>query len=285
MDPTNGWDVSWVVQAFATGSANWHQSSGFWLGMGDSSGAYDAWLATPLANKATITIVTKDRRLPTGATRSAQQSTTNNPGTGSAGQAFANTPYFRNRPSGEDQDAAPLQGSQYDFWRSRQFRQANRIGPYPIMTAAQIRLLAAEGYFRQGNFTEMINRVNVTRRSKGIIDSIPNVIADTATQVPGGAGCVPRVPDVATSFQSTKCGNVWDALKWEYRLETAFTGYGNWYFASRGWGDLPEGTALHAPVPWQEMDSRAQAFYPLGGVGAPGGAAAGNYGLFAGGLY
>ena len=39
MDPTNGWDVSWVIQHYATGSANWHQMSQFWLGMADTSGA------------------------------------------------------------------------------------------------------------------------------------------------------------------------------------------------------------------------------------------------------
>jgi hypothetical protein len=227
-------------------------------------------------------------------------------------------PYFRNRPTGEDQAAAPLQGSQYDFWRSRQFRQANRIGPYPIMTAAQIRLLAAEGYFRQGNFVEMINRINVSRgrvvnivtrrdtvidtvslgpplntdttitdvvEGVNVLDTLPNTIADTLTPIPGGAGCVPRVPDIATNFQSAKCGSVWDALKWEYRMETAYTGYGNWYFASRGWGDLPEGTAIQVPVPYQEMDSRAQSFYPMGGLGGPGGAGRGNYGLFFGGVY
>lgn len=286
MDPTNGWDVSWVVQAFATGSANWHQMSTFWMGMADSSGQYDTWLATPNANKANFTVVSKDKRIPTGATRADQQSTTINPGTASAGQAFANTPYFRNRPTGEDQAAAPLQGSQYDFWRSRQFRQANRIGPYPIMTVSQVRLLAAEGYFRTGVYDQMINRVNVSRRAKGVLDSIPNTIADTATAVPGGVACVPRVPNIATNYLSSKCGNVWDALKWEYRMETAYTGYGNWYFASRGWGDLPEGTATHVPVPYQEMDSRAQPYYGLGGVGGASGAAGrGNYGLFAGGVY
>src|ERR1051325_5795209 len=48
--PAGGWDISWVIQHFATGSANWHQMSQFWLGMVDTSGAadtskgYDHWL-------------------------------------------------------------------------------------------------------------------------------------------------------------------------------------------------------------------------------------------------
>jgi hypothetical protein len=67
-------------------------------------------------------------------------------------------------------------------------------------------------------------------------------------------------------------------------METAYTGYGNWYFASRGWGDLPERTATQVPVPYQEMDSRAKPYYGMGG-GGPGSAGPGNYGLFSGGLY
>jgi hypothetical protein len=74
-------------------------------------------------------------------------------------------------------------------------------------------------------------------------------------------------------------------MKWEYRMESAYTGYGNWYFPSRGWGDLPEGTPVQWPVPYNEMDARFQAFYPMGGVGSPTGAAAGNYGLFSTGVY
>ena len=49
-----------------------------------------------------------------------------------------------------DQPGDPLGISQYDFFRSRAFRVASRIGTYPVMTAAEIRLLAAEGYLRQG---------------------------------------------------------------------------------------------------------------------------------------
>ena len=96
--------------------------------------------------------------------------------------------------------------------------------------------------------------------------------------------CVPKVPDPAQSYRGWKCGNVWDALKYEFRLETAYTGYGNWYLPGRGWGDLPQGTATQFPVPYQEMDSRARPFYGFGG-GLPSSAGPGNYGLFPGGIY
>jgi hypothetical protein len=293
-DQPNGWDVSWVAQHFTTGAGAWHQMSQFWMGMADTSGGYTAWLNTaPKGGRVPFLVVTPDRRFPGGANclapcpaaaRTAQGAAA---GTGNAGQAFANTPYFRNRPPGSDVAGDPFQVSMYDFWRSRQFRQALRIGPYPMITAAEIRLLAAEGYLRAtpANFTQAINLINVSRRAKGVLDSIPNSIADTVTRIPGGSHCVPRIPAPPyTAPYTTICGNVWDALKWEYRMETAYTGYGNWYFPARGWGDLPQNTATQWPVPYQEMDARRSPFYGFGG-GGPSSAAPGNYGLFVGGVY
>jgi hypothetical protein len=62
-------------------------------------------------------------------------------------------------------------------------------------------------------------------------------------------------------------------------METAFTGYGQWYLDARGWGDLAEGTVLHWPVPYQELDSRQLPIYDLGGIGDPAGAPKGTYGF------
>jgi hypothetical protein len=175
----------------------------------------------------------------------------------------------------------------YDFYRSRAFFVAGRIGNYPIMTRAEIRLYAAEGYIRTGNFVAAIARIDSSRTTNGGLPTVAG-LADTTTSIPGGVSCVPRVPDnnaAAGQFKASKCGSLWDAMKWEYRMETMYTGYGMWYFAARGWGDLPEGTPLYWPVPYQEMDTRRQVFYSAGGVGGVGGAPHGNYGLYAGGVY
>src|SRR3989442_976559 len=185
MSPTNGWDVSWPLQHYATGSASWHQMSQFFMGMADTSGGYDTWLQLAPASRAPFLVVTPDKRFPQGTNRGAQNND-------SQPASFASTRYFRNR--------APS-------------------------------------------------------------------------------------PDAAQGYRRTKCGNMWDALKWEYRMETAFTGYGMWFFAARGWGDLPEGTAVSWPAPYQELQVRQVPIYGLGGVGLPGGSGRGNYGLFAGGVY
>jgi hypothetical protein len=74
-------------------------------------------------------------------------------------------------------------------------------------------------------------------------------------------------------------------MKWEKRMETAFTGPYMWYLDGRGWGDLPVGTALMWPTPFQEIDTRQTSANPppyvsgYGGVGGTNAAPVGNYGL------
>ena len=60
------------------------------------------------------------------------------------------------------------------------------------------------------------------------------------------------------------------------------TTYGAWFFDSRGWGDLPEGTPLEWPVPNQELDARLLPIYNLGGVGQPSSAGTSTYGYGSG---
>ena len=276
MDPTNGWDVAWVQQHYA--GAEWHQMSQFFIGMADTAGLYDQFLAFAPASRLPFVIRTPDRRFPAGTDRPAQQAVIP-PGN------FTTVPYFQNRATASDRPGDPLQISQYDYVRSLAFSLATRIGPFPVMTRAEIRLLAAEGYLRTGNVAQAAILIDSSRVGKGVLPGLAGVITDTVTAVPGGAACVPRVPDAAQAYKKAKCGNIWEALKWEYRLETAYTGYGMWFFAGRGWGDLPQGTAVHRPVPYQELQVRIEPFYGLGGVDGVAGSGKGNYGLFQGGVY
>ncbi|HXF96862.1 MAG TPA: hypothetical protein VNI61_12255 [Gemmatimonadales bacterium] len=251
-DPANNWTISWPVNNFRAGS--WHGMHQFMIGMADTSGEYERWLNTPRASKVQFLIQTPDRRFPVGATRTAQQSGT---------AVLPPGQYFRNRPPGDDTPGDGLGSSMYDHYRFRAFFNANRIGPYPILTKAEIDLLAAEGYIRTGDLERARAKINLTRAASGL-DTIPAGVALT-DPVPGGTRCVPRVPVwTGTAYQAV-CGNIWEALKWEKRMETAYTGYGNWFIDSRGWGDLPEGTALDWPVPWQEKDTRRLSFVTVWG--------------------
>jgi hypothetical protein len=76
--------------------------------------------------------------------------------------------------------------------------------------------------------------------------------------------CVPRLPNGS-------CGDLWEMLKWERRVETFLTGVvgANWYFDARGWGDLWKDTPLHFPVPCEEL--AVLQMTPCNHIGGPGG--------------
>ena len=254
MNPSGGWDVVWYIQHFLFDT--WTQQSPIVIGMADSSGAYDAWLATPLTQRSAFLIRSADQRFPPGDTRAAQQASSK---TGTVQVPSRANLYFRNRtatdPSGE-----PYANSYYDWYRFQAYFNANRIGKFPMFQKAENDLLLAEAYYRLNNFAAAIPLINNTRVSKGNLPPLPLTMIATDV-VPGGQACVPRVPDPATNYTSSKCGTLFEALKWEKRMELAFMQYGAWYFDSRGWGDLAQGSALEWPVPYQEMDTRSEPYY------------------------
>lgn len=276
LSPSTGWSNSWISQHHVF--LGWHQMPLFIIGMADTTGAYASWLATPLASRAPFLIRTPDKRFPSGDTRAAQQASS--PPTPPL--ASSNVLYFRNRATGEDTPGEAWGTSFYDHYRFKAIADpggapvGGNNGPWPMMTKAEIDMLAAEGYIRTGQFALAVPLIDAWRTRAGL--PALGAIADLTTPVPGGNACVPRVP-VAPSYTTTACGNIMEAMKWEKRMESAITGWGQWYFDSRGWGDLAVGTTLEYPVPYQEMDARAKPFYNLGGVGGPSSAAAGTYGF------
>jgi len=98
----------------------------------------------------------------------------------------------------------------------------------------EIDLLRAEGLYRAGDYAGAAAIVNKTRTKNGL----PAITAfDATSPVPGGAdNCVPKVP--VAPYNVVACGNLWDALKYEKRIETAYTYYSPWYLEGRGWGEL-----------------------------------------------
>ena len=248
----SGWGAGFdLTQMYVVGG--WHSMSPLYYGMADVSGGYDAWLATPRDTRRAFLIVTPDRRWPQGATRAAQQAS--NPNVAPpAGM------YVRNRPTGDD---VPLSGYGDSFYDHRRYGAANlaaSTGPYTEMSATEMTMLAAEGYIRTNQLAQAITLINTSRARNGL-DAIPSTV--TSATVPYSTNkttCVPQVP-VAPSFTATACGSVLEAMKWEKRMETAFTGYMIWFTDNRGWGDMVEGTPVEWPVPYQEMQARQSPYY------------------------
>lgn len=254
LDLASGWRNTWLNQMMEY--QGWHQMTPFMIGMADTSGTYLAWLNVGIANKTAPIIRTPDRRFPQGDTRTAQNAAYNTEGTAAPPAGL----YFGNRPEGRDLLAAPWGNSQYDHVRFRGYRlQAQANFNWPAMTTAEVRLLAAEAHIRLGNAAAAIPLINVSRTAAGL-PAIPTAAAAT-DPVPGGSACVPRTPVPSGSTYTTPCATLLEAMKYEKRIETAHTGYIQWFIDSRGWGDLPQGTATEWPVPYQEMDARARPFY------------------------
>lgn len=275
--PINSWRSQFM--SFST----WHQMPPFYIGMADTSGTYAAWIAQPVgergANSNAFFMATPDNRFPQGSTRAAQQA--DFAITSCTAASTACKRYFVNRPNGNDAFSGAAFGlSNYDHVRFYSWQQNGdgsgaRNGPTPFMTLAEIDLLQAEGLFRQGNYAAAAALVNKTRVANG---KLPAITAfDATTAVPGGNACVPKVP--VAPFNVVACGNLWDALKYEKRIETAYTHYAPWYLDGRGWGELPKDTPLFWAVPYQDLQARGKAIADIYGAGpgvgnAPGSVAA-----------
>lgn len=274
MDPAQGWDYTWLATTLHFRDANWHQMTYYIIGMADTSSAFSAWLSTPRDQRTPFLIRTPDLRFPQGGTRAEQMADRGGQG------APTGRKYFRIRDPGEDQAATGWANSWYDHYRFRAFSDAGRIGEFPFFTRAENDLLAAEGHIRRNNVAAAAELIDRTRTTAGL-PALSGVVTSTEQPVPGGGGCVPQIP-VAPTFTTVACGNILEAMKWEKRMETAYTTYGAWFFDGRGWGDLPVGTPVHWPVPVQELDARAMPIYNLGGVGREGGAGESTYGYGSG---
>ncbi|MCC7194943.1 MAG: hypothetical protein IT356_05245 [Gemmatimonadaceae bacterium] len=264
---TAGPSISWRQQYEAY--QNWHQMPPFFIGMADVSGSYAAWIGTPVGNRGAgnsgFFMVTPDLRFPQGNTRADQQADF----TIKSCEA-ASTPckrYFVNRPQGGDDFSGPGFGtSNYDFVRYHSWNTKGdgtaRNGNTVIMYKAEMDLLKAEGLYRKGDYAGAAALVNITRVKNGL----PAIAAfDATSKVPGGANCVPKVP--VAPYNVVDCGTLWDALKYEKRIETAYSSYSPWFFEGRGWGDMGEGQPTFWAVPFQELQSRGYSIAQVYGAG------------------
>jgi hypothetical protein len=228
-------------------------------------------------------MITPDLRFPQGNTRAEQQA--DFPITSCEGASQTCKRYFANRIGNDQFNSLGWGWSNYDFvrfhsWKNRGDGSGSQNGPIVFFTKAENDMLQAEGLIRKGSFAAAAALINVTRTKNGL----PAITAfDATSPVPGGANCVPKIP-VGPTYTTIACGNMLEAMKWEKRIETAYTHFAAWYLDSRGWGDLATGTPLFWAVPYQDLQSRgyaSSAIYSAGdGVGtAPGSAAVkGTYG-------
>lgn len=248
---STGWTAQYEITQMPV-SNGWSSMPMYYYGMADTSRAYDKWLATARDAREPFLIQTPDKRWPAGADRPTQNAKALN-------RSVALPMYFRNRPPGDDVPVAGWGGSYYDHGRWGSITANANTGVFTDMSETETKMLAAEGYIRTGNFAAAADLINKTRGLNGL-DSIPRTITSATAPYSTASNCVPRVP-LGPSFTSTACGSIFEAMKYEKRLEGAFTGYMMWFTDNRGWGDLIEGTVIEWPVPYQEMQARQKGYY------------------------
>ncbi|HYW31889.1 MAG TPA: RagB/SusD family nutrient uptake outer membrane protein, partial [Gemmatimonas sp.] len=208
------------------------------IGPADTSGEYQRWLARPLNQKTAITIVTPDRRIHGAA------------GPTTAGTAFAFLP---------TQTMTNARGT-YPWSSYRSVKYLNppannyhQTGVITTMSVAEMNFIRAEALFRLNRGAEAAAIINVTRQAAGLRPV-------TAAGPPAGADCVPRKDDGT-------CGDLFDAIQYEKRIDLFPTEAIIAYVDARGWGKLLPGTPIHLPVHGRELETLGFPYYTFGGGG------------------
>jgi hypothetical protein len=210
----------------------------YWLvGPADSTNGFLNWVATPVANRTPFQMRTRDRRI---------QGTT---GPTSRGKYFGfhnSTVFAASRGLYHRSFYAYFRLGTGTSWQQ---------GPLIAVARSEMDLLKAEALIRLNRAAEALPLINATRVANG---ELPQVDINGPPDV---AGCVPRK-------LSGACGSLWDALRYEKRIEGAGTdGQVAWYDA-RGWTALVRNSIIHFPIPARELEVVRKPLYTLGGGGA-----------------
>jgi hypothetical protein len=215
--------------------SDWVRADYGTVGPSDISGNYQAWLATPVADRQPFDISTPDRRVvgPTPNTNG--------------------TDFYYRVPQDFRADRGTYHFTRYGHRRYLSIRQT-QIGFVPLMSIAEMNLYKAEAHIRLGAPDAAAALINQTRTTRG---ELPPVTTTGAT----GDDCVPRTATGA-------CGNLMESLMYEKRIEAFAVASGGAFFDARGWGILVPGTQLHFPIPARELETLGIATYTFGGSGA-----------------
>jgi len=187
------------------------------IGHADTSGAFQAWLSAEPGDRQPFIIHTADQRV-------AGPDSTTAPGTDFSYNA--NYPFESYRAS---------------WYRSRRYIDhyiSGATSPVSIFNPAELRLLKAEGLYRQGSFAAAAEIVNETRVLRGGL--LPIDGADTA---------------------------LLDKIKYEKRIEIFLTAGHLMWVERRGWGELSAGALIQFPVPATELEVLLEEVYTFGGEG------------------
>jgi hypothetical protein len=240
------------------------------IGPADQSQNWINWLNTPVANRVQFRATVTDRRIDGVAT----WNRTTSSWVGPVPTTCANAPTPSSGPvttcglyTGFHQTVSFFNAGRGLYLRSNYFYHrwgrgtSFESGPIPIITVAEMDLLKAEALIRLNRAAEAVPLINKTRVAIG---GLPPVDINGA---PGTApNCTPRRTNGA-------CGNLWDALRYEKRIETLGLNGRTPYYDARGWGTLVENSMIHYPMPTVDLEVLELPIYTFGGGGGVAGSA------------
>jgi hypothetical protein len=216
-----------------------YMRGGYWLvGPADSTDGWKNWVATPVLNRVAFEMRTQDRRI-IGAS-----------GPRAAGSYFAydqNIAFFN-----------PTRGTYlqtYYYYLRYGAGQSYQNGPLVAIGRTEMDMLKAEALVRLNRASEAIPLINKTRVANGRLPAID------INGPPDVAGCVPRKTTGA-------CGSLWDALRYEKRIEGAGVDGQVAFYDARGWNTMAENSFVQFPIPGRELEIQRLAIYTYGGGGS-----------------
>jgi hypothetical protein len=242
-------DILWddwkrLVARVRTGPPSDFGRPSYWvLGPADSTQGFVTWAAAPVASRMPFQMRTKDRRIQDAA------------GPAVAGKyvGFSQANIF-----------AVSRGTyrfSWYYYKRNGTGTTWQSGAQPAVTVTEMNLLKAEALIRLNRASEAVPLINLSRVAQG---QLPPVTVDGP---PDEAGCVPRK-------LSGACGSLWDALRYEKRIEGLGVDGVTAFLDARGWQTLPENTVIQLPIPGRELGVLQRPLYSYGGPGGQGSAPA-----------
>ncbi|HWJ14396.1 MAG TPA: hypothetical protein VNS10_11685, partial [Gemmatimonadaceae bacterium] len=226
-----------IAARVRTVPGDYMRGSGWLVGPADSTDAWKNWVATPVANRVAFQLRTQDRRI-VGADGVSTGSYFN----------YNTTISFYNPTRG-----TYLQS--YYYYIRYGAGTSYQNGPLAAIGRTEMDMLKAEGLIRLNRASEAVPLINKTRVANGKLPALD------VSGPPNVAGCVPRKTTGA-------CGSLWDALRYEKRIEGAGVDGQVAYLDARGWNTLTENSFVMFPIPGRELEIQQLPIYTYGGGGS-----------------
>ena len=230
---------------------SWARMDYKFIGGADASDGYKTWLATDVQLRTEFIMDISDKRVGAGNVTFAAKQETGYADDADEEGLYAGTrggsPFRANRGT--------YHFSRYSFHRYASFASGGYTDPIPIMTLAEMDMLAAEAELHAGNGDA----------AAAIIDKYHADLGGYPSSVGTAVGSISDVMGPIDGPVSD--GTLWAMLKYNKMMEIALSGAGVEFYDIRGWGDLTSGTAVHHPVPAKELGVLQAELYSFGGVG------------------